>query len=766
MDEDSNTNCFFEKKVDLSRVFWTTLSFLIPSWGAFLAYWFVPLWKKSPNFDVFNRIDSLSFISKASASNTSISSLRDVLTWRLEPFCLLSKLLDNDHYQELFSILGYFLGLGFAALMMCICLRKTIGISVRVASVLAVCYSLTAENLPFFSIPSYRMLVCLFPILIMSQVRFIKGEKNGFIFQILSSILVFSSSPFGLIYGLPFALMMSILLSLCLKKTFIATTKTVLSSFALTAISMLISAPFILNWLMNSRHVQNIKDVASNLSINFTSLDYLERMLLLKAPTTLMSSPNSYVSIFAAFLFLLFIFNEVIPFRIRFAVSICVFLSYLFSAISILDSLSCWLYSTSGSYQIAYSISSFLIIFFAAVSYGNLSKMPTKTISLCLVCALGFIAVSSLTITNSSTPRTSHMLSALVLIAIYVILTRAVPSRSFLEKLLALVILCPLLINLSYVLALKGKLDTSKAVYEGILDTSDLTYHQSIPTNEAIFPYIDSSSPDEFSFAVCLGDLSKNVDSYGLIDNMNLFSHSVFADPIFTKIPPTEGNGENISILENGPSYVSLTYDLTGYSDSRFAIVSTFDNEALLNITTIDSNIIDKYYGPFCEFIDSDLGEQTIAVKLSFSDINYSTYGSFALYAINDSALSDMSRKIHSSTSGNTTVQLSDICGNLYSAHTVLTSIDYDKSLAVKINGKRVSTFSYMGKLAFNTETEEENFTISISEDMSSFFLGVGISVATSTLVVLLYVTNRFFIPQRNLSLGRKGAAGEDIVDG
>ena len=71
-----------------------------------------------------------------------------------------------------------------------------------------------------------------------------------------------------------------------------------------------------------------------------------------------------------------------------------------------------------------------------------------------------------------------------------------------------------------------------------------------------------------------------------------------------------------------------------------------------------------------------------------------------------------------------------------------------------------------MGKLAFNTETEEENFTISISEDMSSFFLGVGISVATSTLVVLLYVTNRFFIPQRNLSLGRKGAAGEDIVDG
>ena len=638
---------------------------------------------------------------------------------------------------------GYFVRFGLCASAMYYFMSEHVKLSRMFSLLLAVMYAFSSQVIFTAQLAEIMNMAVMMPVLMSAVDSYYKKRTwKSFSLVCIASFGLGATGGFGILTGIPAMILISLLMSFGLYKTFKMAFSSWLKALGSILTGLILTAAFSVPGLYAMSFDVNISESFSKAKVSYTVYDLIRGMFALRSGGIVMNSaPVFYVGILTITAVIAFALNEAIPVRLKVASGVITAVFYISCCSSFVnETLS--IFGAAAILMSARLICLGVLVFFiAGIGLKNIKTLTRGGfIATCLI-PLAFLVVA-----NNSTAGTTLAAPILVATFIAVILESGLVYALAKDKLTnkaktVIVVAVYALVGINAAFILFNNTITKPTVEQYFIpEYGDGTAQSLIFDSDFDLPAINGAD----NYQIVNADLSIFEFEDSAIDGINFISNNINDEELFEEIFITP-EGDEDEMFIKGPDRYGLDVGTNIYNFEPFDVIAgerlfiycTAMEGAEVKILSSDGQSEKTFTGPFLTALDVGEGE----VKLDFT---ISSEGEevcyIALYKLNENALNGIKKLSGNAASSGFTIGTRDITGT----NTLILPYSYDDT-RVKIGGKYRDTFEFFGKIACTFECNgEDNMEVSVERKDSGIVLGVLISAVAALCFIAIPLTQRY----------------------
>ena len=638
---------------------------------------------------------------------------------------------------------GYFVRFGLCASAMYYFMSEHVKLSRMFSLLLAVMYAFSSQVIFTAQLAEIMNMAVMMPVLMSAVDSYYKKRIwKSFSLVCIASFGLGATGGFGILTGIPAMILISLLMSFGLYKTFKMAFSSWLKALGSILTGLILTAAFSVPGLYAMSFDVNISESFSKAKVSYTVYDLIRGMFALRSGGIVMNSaPVFYVGILTITAVIAFALNEAIPVRLKVASGVITAVFYLSCCSSFVNETL----SIFGAAAILMSARlvclGVLVFFIAGIGLKNIKTLTRGAfIATCLI-PLAFLVVA-----NNSTAGTTLAAPILVATFIAVILESGLVYALAKDKLTnkaktVIVVAVYVLVGINAAFIMFNNTITKPTVEQYFIpEYGDGTAQSLIFDSDFELPAINGAD----NYQIVNADLSIFEFEDSAIDGINFISNNINDKELFEEIFITpEGNEDEMFI--KGPDRYGLDVGTNIYNFEPFDVIAgerlfiycTAMEGAEVKIKSSDGLSEKTFTGPFLTALDVGEGE----VKLDFT---ISSEGEevcyIALYKLNENALNGIKKLSGNAVASGFLIGTRELTG----MNTLILPYSYDDT-RIKIGGKYRDTFEFFGKIACTFECNgEDNMEVSVERKDSGIVPGVLISAVAALCFIAIPLTQRY----------------------
>ena len=638
---------------------------------------------------------------------------------------------------------GYFVRFGLCASAMYYFMSEHVKLSRMFSLLLAVMYAFSSQVIFTAQLAEIMNMTVMMPVLMSAVDSYYKKRTwKSFSLVCIASFGLGATGGFGILTGIPAMILISLLMSFGLYKTFKMAFSSWLKALGSILTGLILTAAFSVPGLYAMSFDVNISESFSKAKVSYTVYDLIRGMFALRSGGIVMNSaPVFYVGILTITAVIAFALNEAIPVRLKVASGVITAVFYISCCSSFVnETLS--IFGAAAILMSARLICLGVLVFFiAGIGLKNIKTLTRGGfIATCLI-PLAFLVVA-----NNSTAGTTLAAPILAATFIAVILESGLVYALAKDKLTnkaktVIVVAVYVLVGINAAFIMFNNTITKPTVEQYFIpEYGDGTAQSLIFDSDFDLPAINVAD----NYQIVNADLSIFEFEDSAIDGINFISNNINDEELFEEIFITP-EGDEDEMFIKGPDRYGLDVGTNIYNFEPFDVIAgerlfiycTAMEGAEVKIKSSDGLSEKTFTGPFLTALDVGEGE----VKLDFT---ISSEGEevcyIALYKLNENALNGIKKLSGNAASSGFTIGTRDITGT----NTLILPYSYDDT-RVKIGGKYRDTFEFFGKIACSFECSgEDNMEVSVERKDSGIVPGVLISAVAALCFIAIPLTQRY----------------------
>ena len=607
---------------------------------------------------------------------------------------------------------GYFVRFGLCASAMYYFMSEHVKLSRMFSLLLAVMYAFSSQVIFTAQLAEIMNMAVMMPVLMSAVDSYYKKRTwKSFSLVCIASFGLGATGGFGILTGIPAMILISLLMSFGLYKTFKMAFSSWLKALGSILTGLILTAAFSVPGLYAMSFDVNISESFSKAKVSYTVYDLIRGMFALRSGGIVMNSaPVFYVGILTITAVIAFALNEAIPVRLKVASGVITAVFYISCCSSFVnETLS--IFGAAAILMSARLICLGVLVFFiAGIGLKNIKTLTRGGfIATCLI-PLAFLVVA-----NNSTAGTTLAAPILVATFIAVILESGLVYALAKDKLTnkaktVIVVAVYALVGINAAFIMFNNTITKPTVEQYFIpEYGDGTAQSLIFDSDFDLPAINVAD----NYQIVNADLSIFEFEDSAIDGINFISNNINDEELFEEIFITP-EGDEDEMFIKGPDRYGLDVGTNIYNFEPFDVIAgerlfiycTAMEGAEVKIKSSDGLSEKTFTGPFLTALDVGEGE----VKLDFT---ISSEGEEVCYIA------------------------------LYKL-TLILPYSYDDT-RVKIGGKYRDTFEFFGKIACSFECSgEDNMEVSVERKDSGIVPGVLISAVAALCFIAIPLTQRY----------------------
>ena len=638
---------------------------------------------------------------------------------------------------------GYFVRFGLCASAMYYFMSEHVKLSRMFSLLLAVMYAFSSQVIFTAQLAEIMNMAVMMPVLMSAVDSYYKKRTwKSFSLVCIASFGLGATGGFGILTGIPAMILISLLMSFGLYKTFKMAFSSWLKALGSILTGLILTAAFSVPGLYAMSFDVNISESFSKAKVSYTVYDLIRGMFALRSGGIVMNSaPVFYVGILTITAVIAFALNEAIPVRLKVASGVITAVFYISCCSSFVnETLS--IFGAAAILMSARLICLGVLVFFiAGIGLKNIKTLTRGGfIATCLI-PLAFLVVA-----NNSTAGTTLAAPILVATFIAVILESGLVYALAKDKLTkkaktVIVVAVYALVGINAAFILFNNTITKPTVEQYFIpEYGDGTAQSLIFDSDFDLPAINGAD----NYQIVNADLSIFEFEDSAIDGINFISNNINDEELFEEIFITP-EGDEDEMFIKGPDRYGLDVGTNIYNFEPFDVIAgerlfiycTAMEGAEVKIKSSDGLSEKTFTGPFLTALDVGEGE----VKLDFT---ISSEGEevcyIALYKLNENALNGIKKMSGNAASSGFSIGTRELTGT----NTLILPYSYDDT-RVKIGGKYRDTFEFFGKIACSFECSgEDNMEVSVERKDSGIVPGVLISAVAALCFIAIPLTQRY----------------------
>ena len=638
---------------------------------------------------------------------------------------------------------GYFVRFGLCASAMYYFMSEHVKLSRMFSLLLAVMYAFSSQVIFTAQLAEIMNMAVMMPVLMSAVDSYYKKRTwKSFSLVCIASFGLGATGGFGILTGIPAMILISLLMSFGLYKTFKMAFSSWLKALGSILTGLILTAAFSVPGLYAMSFDVNISESFSKAKVSYTVYDLIRGMFALRSGGIVMNSaPVFYVGILTITAVIAFALNEAIPVRLKVASGVITAVFYISCCSSFVnETLS--IFGAAAILMSARLICLGVLVFFiAGIGLKNIKTLTRGGfIATCLI-PLAFLVVA-----NNSTAGTTLAAPILVATFIAVILESGLVYALAKDKLTnkakaVIVVAVYALVGINAAFIMFNNTITKPTVEQYFIpEYGDGTAQSLIFDSDFDLPAINVAD----NYQIVNADLSIFEFEDSAIDGINFISNNINDEELFEEIFITP-EGDEDEMFIKGPDRYGLDVGTNIYNFEPFDVIAgerlfiycTAMEGAEVKIKSSDGLSEKTFTGPFLTALDVGEGE----VKLDFT---ISSEGEevcyIALYKLNENALNGIKKLSGNAASSGFSIGTRELTG----MNTLILPYSYDDT-RVKIGGKYRDTFEFFGKIACSFECSgEDNMEVSVERKDSGIVPGVLISAVAALCFIAIPLTQRY----------------------
>lgn len=638
---------------------------------------------------------------------------------------------------------GYFVRFGLCASAMYYFMSEHVKLSRMFSLLLAVMYAFSSQVIFTAQLAEIMNMAIMMPVLMSAVDSYYKKRTwKSFSLVCIASFGLGATGGFGILTGIPAMILISLLMSFGLYKTFKMAFSSWLKALGSILTGLILTAAFSVPGLYAMSFDVNISESFSKAKVSYTVYDLIRGMFALRSGGIVMNSaPVFYVGILTITAVIAFALNEAIPVRLKVASGVITAVFYISCCSSFVnETLS--IFGAAAILMSARLICLGVLVFFiAGIGLKNIKTLTRGGfIATCLI-PLAFLVVA-----NNSTAGTTLAAPILAATFIAVILESGLVYALAKDKLTnkakaVIVVAVYALVGINAAFIMFNNTITKPTVEQYFIpEYGDGTAQSLIFDSDFDLPAINGAD----NYQIVNADLSIFEFEDSAIDGINFISNNINDEELFEEIFITP-EGDEDEMFIKGPDRYGLDVGTNIYNFEPFDVIAgerlfiycTAMEGAEVKIKSSDGLSEKTFTGPFLTALDVGEGE----VKLDFT---ISSEGEevcyIALYKLNENALNGIKKLSGNAASSGFSIGTRELTG----MNTLILPYSYDDT-RVKIGGKYRDTFEFFGKIACTFECNgEDNMEVSVERKDSGIVPGVLISAVAALCFIAIPLTQRY----------------------
>ncbi len=697
-------------------------------------------------------VDTLSSMIRSGHVLSNVSAVREIFGRHMDVF-FIGALPVGKISVDVFAF-SVLCRMGACSLSLFMFLRQRIRTSAASSLLLALCYSTLPAALSYGVIPVIGNMMIMLPLVMYAEDYYLcENNKRSFLILTGALSLMIITGPFGVLAGLPFALGMGLIFTLCRTGSI---RKILISMGGIIPALVLSLGLTTVVWLPGFYNGDMADSPESN-KIRYTFFDMLSSMLDGKVPSSVsIAAPAFTLGIFVLMTVLLFFLNGVIPFRVKLTCLLFTVLTHVTLAVPAVDRYIS-VYPDRAFASSRLICLALLLIFVSAVSLRNIASSKETDVRIS-----EFLILALIVITNSSANETSPSEFTLYFSAAAAVISGGLLLRFLRGSKVSLKVLCCLAvlgmgINLWHVAPKIIATSDSLSLYDSgnLAELSAELYDMQIPSED--LPLYGNSDDD--SYLLITADLSY-LEPDSIPDALNNASRAALMSSAYIRADYNIIYNHGISPYgtdlftfdpEGGQCEMIIGADVE--DSGRVIITSGLDARVFITESYTVSDRAYSYAGPFVyEFVPE---ESAFSIRYATTPAAVMN-GSFSLWMIDDEALEAL--RTATETFDGKTIEGGGNNWMLTYAGTksVITSVAYDPAIKATAGGRKADTYNYCGLLAILFESDGSGIMPEIRLTSDKGDLVIGAMVSTLSLGAVLGL---IYINGSKKSKERSGAA-------
>lgn len=670
-----------------------------------------------------------------------LSVVREFLANYFDLFALMGLLPGAKIFELLYA--GHIIKFGLAGASSYYLFRRTVGADRYGALPLSLSYALFSVELTYGQLVSVQNMALLLPLVIVYIDKYYKKpEINSFLrLSIVLTLLFISGAP-GLITGLPFVILVGIVIALCRFRGFI----NLLSNIGGTIISLLISLLLSAVITIPRFYYAPVAEHTDVKGVNYKAFDFITSFIDGKAINAVSGDViANTLGVFALLLIVLAFINPLIPYRLKIAVFVMTVLYHLCSSFKLWDSYIDIFGGElfAGSRILAMNL---ILLFYAAVSYKNIKALNRNNFYLAIFIILGIVVLA-----NNSALEFSPSVFALYFTAGAAIVFGSLFISDDITKrtgIICVLALIELVINL-YQVAPKSVIGINELQnYDcgSTVDTDMLSVNGDVD-----FPLWDKNGKE---YMVLSSDMSE-YKAYSIPEAMNAALEAALLPTVFenyqfdmTFSTGFTDSGNNLYWINNPGIQSVMNIVLTIEEGQEYYLTSSNNSIVYITESTIDADEVYVYNSNVMHKIVATEGNVSIRFATTSTQAEYI---SINVWKTSKDKLESV-RNILGNFNGSTiNDKVEKGVLSLPGSKTVITSIPYTTNLVAKVSGHKVPVFDYQGLLAISVTPDDGCLpVISIGYNAVDYTVGIIISSLGLAIIAIMLYINKVIIIKEN----------------
>lgn len=663
----------------------------------------------------------------------------------LDLFFLIALLLPQSLTKAVLTI-GYFLRFGAAAAAMySFCCRHT-GLCRLYSFLLGMMYSLSTQIIFTAQFAPVMNMVILLPVALSCFDSYLRERTwKAFGLSYLTCCLIAASGEYGCLSGIPFLIVAALVLPIGLytgkRKVMSSWLRLLVAIFAGVAMASFSVIPRFIGRTPDFDVVESFKNAA----MNYKLYDLLRHMFVAQSggiETDM--APVFYIGILTVEALILFWVNFRIPTRVKVTAAFVMIVWYASVASTFVSGAVSIFGETpvlNASRLICLEV---FLFFYAAIALRNISGVSSGALYAAFLVPLAFVVFSGNFYGEISLSTTVNLGTASALIICGLILRRLTlkPAGRKIKTVVAALGALAVTVNASFIMFNNAvsAADTGIDMLPVIDETKNSDYIAEEDYGLSVFS-------KEKRYLILSEDISTYTPS-GFTDGFNHLSKSAGCGEYFEECKLSLDYSDQAEKKEGdihsvGQGFSSITYHLDCEKGDRIFVYSGFDGNITIRNTNGDLEEETDISGASLAEIDGSEGSHELAF---FFDLEQEEENMLAVMRIRKDAsgkLEKVTREMNGETFNFTNNELPE---KRSGAFALITSVTYDPSLKITVNGRNCRSFNYLGLLGcvFDGSESTGEYSVNITKTVPGLSGGIALSVAVSLAVVAIPVIYKY----------------------
>lgn len=238
---------------------------------------------------------------------------------------------------------------------------------------------------------------------------------------------------------------------------------------------------------------------------------------------------------------------------------------------------------------------------------------------------------------------------------------------------------------------------------------------------------------EEYRFVLLSEDIS-SYEAKGFADAFNRMSKAALAGECFEEyklslVYSDQAERVNGDVYKVGTGFSSITFEFDVEKGDRLFVYSGFDGDVTFRNTNGDFEEESDVTGPSLIELDGSEGRHELSVFLSLDD---EAESNLAVLRVRQPMAGDIEKATHSMDKDTFSFRFKDIPGQCSGPVCFISSVPYDPSVKILVNGRTCRTFDFMGLTGCVFEASENTgeYVVRFTKTVPGLAGGISVSVA------------------------------------